>query len=56
MKQVYKLKLLKKQRIYNVFYILMLKHNISKKKQVDKNIIRLNFKVNNSKKYKVEAI
>lgn len=38
-KQVYKLKLWKKQKIYNVFYISLLKSDIIKKRWKDKIIL-----------------
>lgn len=37
-KQVYKFKLLKKWRMYDIFYILLLEQNITRKKRVDKAI------------------
>ena len=55
-KQGYKLKLLKRWRIYNVFYLLLLKQNTTKKERVVKKMIELEFEANNSKEYKVEAI
>ena len=36
--------------------MLLLEQNTTKKEQVDKNVTKLEFKVGNSKKYKVEAI
>ena len=53
-KYAYKLKLLKRQKIHNVFYMLLLKQIITINKQVNKNIIE--FKVSNNKKYKLEII
>ena len=56
-KQAYKLKLPKQWRIYNVFYILLLKQNTTKKEQVDKKVTELKFKfAGNSKEYKMKAI
>ena len=49
-KQVYKLKLPKKLKIYNIFHILLLKQNTTKNKQVDKKITELKFQANNIKK------
>ena len=55
-KEVYKLKLLKKWRIHNVFHMLLLEQDIIKKKRVDNKVTKLDFKASNSKEYKVEAI
>ena len=54
-KQAYKLELFKKWKIHKVFYLLFLKQNIIKKKQVDINAIEL-VASNDKKKYKVKAI
>lgn len=54
-KQAYKLKLSKKCRIYDIFYIWLLKKNTTKKKQVDENGINLNAG-NNIKIDKIERI
>lgn len=54
-KQVYKLKLLKKWRIHDVFYISLLKKNITKKRWVDKDVTEFEVGSNN-KDYKVEKI
>ena len=48
------LKLFKKWKIYNIFYVLLLKQNIIRKKGVDKNIIWLDFKTGNSKEYNIK--
>ena len=53
-KQAYKLKLLKKWRIYNVFHVSLLEHDIPKKEQVKK-IAKLDTG-DNGEKYKIEAI
>ena len=53
-KQAYKLKLLKKCKVYNIFYILLLKQNITKKRQV--NDMQLQFEAGNDKKYKFDGI
>ena len=53
-KQTYKLKLPKKYKIYNVFYILRLEQNITKKRQV--NNMQLKFEDGNNEKYKVNDI
>ena len=43
--------------MYNVFYVLLLEQDITKKKQVDKNnMTKLNVDDNDRKKYIVEAI
>ena len=53
--QVYKFKLLKKYRIYNIFYMSLIVQNTIRKEQVNKNMT--NFKVDsNDKKYKGERI
>ena len=53
-KQAYKLKLPKKWKIYNVFYMSLLKQNTIKKERGDEKIIE--FEAANSKEYKVKAI
>ena len=55
-KQVYKLKLPKKWRIYNVFYMSLLEQNTTRKERVDKNVTELEFDTGDSEEYKVEAI
>ena len=60
-KQAYKLELSKKWQIYDVFYVLLLKYNITRKGQVDKKVRQMKFdnnndNGNNSRKYKVEEI
>ena len=55
-KQAYKLELLKKWRIHNVFHVSLLKQNTTKKKRVDENVTKLEFNAGNSEEYKVEAI
>ncbi len=56
-KQAYKIELLKKWRIHNVFYVSLLEHDTTKKKRVDKTTFMLQFENDgNGKKYKVEAI
>ena len=42
--------------INNIFYLSLLEQNIVEKRQVDKNITKLEFKTCNSKEYKMEAI
>ena len=44
------------QKIHNIFYLLLLKKNIFKKKKVNKNIIILDFKASDNKKYKIKII
>ena len=53
-KQVYKLKLLERWKIYNIFYVLLLKQDTTRKKRVDKQMTKL--KASDSKEYKIEAI
>ena len=53
-KQTYKLKLPKKEKIHNVFYVSLLKKNITKKRAV--NNMQLKFEVINNEKYKIDGI
>ena len=53
-KQVYKLKLLKKWKIYNIFYRSLLEQDNTKKEQVEK-VLELDTG-NNSEEYKVKRI
>ena len=53
-KQAYKLELLKKWRIYNVFHVSLLEQNITRKERIEK-VLELNAG-NNSKKHKVKTI
>lgn len=53
-KQVYKLELSKNEKIYDVFHISLLEHDITRKRRVNKNIRKFNFGNNN--KYKIERI
>ena len=55
-KQAYKLELQKRWRIHDIFHMLLLEQNITKKEQIDKKVIKLKFETGKSKKYKVEAI
>lgn len=57
-KQIYKLEFYRKQRIDDIFNILILEQDKIKKWQVNKNVKLRNFDIsgNKSKKYKVEAI
>lgn len=55
-KQAYMLELNRKQKIHKVFYILLLEQYTTKKMQVNKNVIRLDFEPSNNKNYKVEEI
>lgn len=56
-KQGYKLKLFGKTRIYDVFYLSVLKQNSTRKKQVDKNDTKeLDVDNKDSWEYKLEAI
>ena len=54
-KQVYKLELPKRWRIYDVFYLSLLEKDTTRKKRVDKKVIELEFEAGDSKEYKVEA-
>lgn len=51
-KQAYKLELSKKQKIHDVFHILLLKQDIIKKMRVN---IKLKFEANDNKEYEVEG-
>ena len=53
-KQAYKLKLPKKWRIHNVFYVLLLEQNTTKKRRV--NDMQLEFEAGNDKEYEVDGI
>ena len=55
-KQVYKLELPKQWMIYNVFYILLLEKDNTKKKRVDKTVTKLEFEAGYSKEYEMEVI
>lgn len=55
-KQAYKLKLSKKWKIYDVFHILLLEQDKTRKTQIDKNATQLEFKPNDNEKYKVKGI
>lgn len=52
-KQAYKMKLPKKWRIHNIFHVLLLEKNVTKKGRVD---IQLELKKSNSQKYEVKII
>ena len=57
-KQIYKLNVFAKQKIYNIIYILLLKQNIIWKKQINKLFLEpeLDFESSNNKNYKVKTI
>ena len=56
-KQAYKLKLLKKWRIHDVFYVLLLEQDTTRKRRVDENnAAKLDVGDNEGDEYKVEAI
>ena len=48
-KQVYKLKLPKKWRIYDIFHVSLLEQDTTKKKRVDENVTELEFDTGNNK-------
>ena len=54
-KQAYKLELLRKWKIYDVFYIFLLKQDLTKKGRMDWNVTELNTG-NDSGEYEVEII
>ena len=53
-KQAYKLELPKKWRIYDVFHVLLLEQNTTKKRQM--NDMQLEFETGNDKEYEVDGI
>ena len=55
-KQAYKLKLPKKWRIHNVFYISLLEQDITKKGQVNDTQLDFKFEAGNDKEYEVDSI
>ena len=55
-KHAYKLKFFKKWRIYNVFHILLLEQDITKKGQVNDKQLDFEFEASNNKEYKVDGI
>lgn len=52
---MYKLKLLKKWKIYDIFHVSLLEQNTTKKRRVNKTI-QLKFEAGNDKEYEVERI
>ncbi len=55
-KQAYKLELPKKWRIHDVFHVLLLEQETTRKGRVDKTTSRLEFKNEGDNEYEVEAI
>ena len=57
-KQAYKLELFRKWRIYDVFHVLLLEQDITRKGRVEKEVKRMEFDAgdNISREYEVEAI
>ena len=55
-KQAYKLELPKKWRIYDVFHVLLLEQDITKRGQVDKTTSQIELDEANSEEYKIKAI
>ena len=55
-KQAYKLELPKKWRVYNVFHMLLLEQDTTRKERVSKEVPELDNSNKNSEEYKVEAI
>ena len=49
--KAYKFKLPKWWRIHDIFHVLLLEQNTTKKDRVDKKVIELDFKAGNSKEY-----
>ena len=55
-KQTYKLKLPKKWKVHNMFYVSLLEQNITKKRKVSEKVAKLDTGNKNSKEYKMETI
>ena len=55
-KQVYKLELPKKWRIYDVFHVFLLEQDTTKKGQVNDTQLNFEFKAGDNKEYKVDGI
>ena len=55
-KQAYKLELLKKWRIYNVFHVSLLEQNTTKKGQVNDTQLDFEFQAGDDKEYEVDGI
>ena len=55
-KRVYKLKLLRNWRIYDVFHISPLEQDTTRKERLDEKLTELDFEAGISEEYKVEAI
>ena len=53
-KQAYKLELPKKWKIHNIFHVLLLEQDITKKRQM--NDMQLKFEADNEKEYKIDGI
>lgn len=54
-KQAYKLELPARRKIYNVFYVLLLKQKYRRKNRINK-FSMPKFKMGNNKKYEIETI
>ena len=55
-KQVYKLKLPKKWRIHDVFYVSLLEQNTTKKERVNDTPLDFKFEAGNGEEYEVDGI
>ena len=55
-KQAYKLEFLKEWKIHNVFHLLQLEQNITRKERVDKQVTELELEAGDSEEYKTEVI
>lgn len=55
-KEAYKLELLKKWRIQNVFYILLLEKNTTKKGRINQTTSQIELDKGDNKKYKIKVI
>ena len=55
-KQAYKLKLLKRWKMHDIFQMSLLEQNTTRKERADKRVTELELKASDSKEYEIEAI
>ena len=55
-KQAYKVELAKRWKMHNLFYVLLLEQDTTRKERVDERVTKLELQAGNSEEYKVEAI
>ena len=55
-KKAYKVELPKRWKIHDVFHVLLLEQNTTRKRRVNKKVFQLEIETSNSNKYKMEAI